>query len=223
MSVEVDGLIAKLKELKVEIFGKLKLYLGTIDQKKVVIVKCGVGKVYAAAAAAILLSRYKNISLVINLGVAGGVCRDLRQGDFALGANTIQHDCDLTAGGLKIGQVADRDKREFVCCESLVKKMSVVLGDLGFKYKLGTIVSGDQFINCKEKVEWLRSEFNAIACDMETASIAQVCEGFSVPFLVLRSISDNADESAITDFDQFCREAAARSISAVEKFLKHNF
>jgi len=220
MAIEVDGLIKKIKELKVKHIGNLKCYYGTIGKKQVVVVRCGVGKVYSSLAATALLTMHKNISLVINLGVAGGVSKSLNQGDFAIGLNSIQHDYDLSPDGLPIGQVAGRDKKEFNCDFKESASVALILKKLGYTYETGTIVSGDQFINCKDKVAWMRSEFNAIACDMETAAIAQVCEVFNKPFLSLRSISDNADGSAAIDFNEFCSEAAARSIEAVSRFLQ---
>jgi len=218
MAVEVSELIDQLKNPKKESVNGFDFYLGQIGSNKVVINRCGVGKVYSSSATAVLLSRYKNVSLVINLGVAGGISKELNQGDFALATACIQHDF-ITPGGI-VGLIGDREKPEFECCGYSSLKMASKLADLKFKHKAGIIVSGDQFIACKQKVAELATNFNAIACDMETAAIAQVCDIFKVPFLGLRSISDNADNSAVLDFDAFCAIAAKRSIEAVSEFLQ---
>jgi len=184
------------------------------------VVKCGIGKVFASMAASVMISHFKGITLVINLGVAGGIEKDLCQGDFAVAFSSIQHDYDLSPEGLPVGNVAGYTKREFASDTSAAQKMCRVLGDAKYAYKMGVIVSGDQFIACGKKTAWLKNEFNAIACDMETGAIAHVCDILGVPFLGVRAISDNADDGAALDFNAFCTEAAKRSIYAVSEFLK---
>ena len=223
MQVEIEGLLKKLAELTAKKVGALTIYKGQLKQKDtkkivdVVVCKCGVGKVFSSLATATIMQMYPKVSLVINLGVAGGLANDLNQGDFALATGAIQHDFLALEGGY--GLVAGYQEREFTVCSSAASKMQDALESLGFKYKTGIIVSGDQFIQDKNKTAWLKKEFNAIACDMETAAIAQVCDVFSVPFLGIRSISDNADGGAMLDFLEFCDVAAERSIMAVTKFL----
>ncbi|MCL2847560.1 MAG: 5'-methylthioadenosine/adenosylhomocysteine nucleosidase [Firmicutes bacterium] len=222
MQVEIEGLVQKIKKPKIKIIGALSFVSGVIGASKVVVVKCGIGKVNSATATSVMLMAFKDIKLVINLGVAGGLDNSLFQGDFVVGSSCIQHDFDLTVEGLKMGQLAGCESREFLCCNVAISKMQMVLDGLDFRYKIGTIVSGDQFIACDQKTAWLRSEFEALACDMESASIAQVCSSFNMPFISVRSISDGATDDAFLDFAQFAVIASERSISAVEKFLLNN-
>jgi len=219
MQVEIEGLVEKIKKPKTKTIGGLMFVSGSIGDSKVVIIKCGIGKVNAGAATSIMVTTFKEIKLVINLGVAGGIGEGLYQGDFVVADCSIQHDFDLTVEGLRPGQLAEYDSREFKSCSLAVKKMQAVLDGLEFRYKTGIIVSGDQFIANNEKVEWLKVEFNALACDMETSAIAQVCKAFNMPFLAVRSVSDGATDEAYLDFAQFVIVAAERSIKAVEEFL----
>jgi len=227
MEMEVAGLVQRLTDVKIEKAGKLTFYRGKFKSdgakkmQEVVAVRCGIGKVFAAAAASVMLSRFKNIKLVINLGVAGGLADGMRQGDFAVGVKAIQHDYDLTVDESMVkGQIAGYETRDFNACGAAIEKMCAVLKRLNFTHQTGIIVSGDQFIADADKVARLKKEFAAIACDMETAAIAHVCDIFYVPFLGVRSISDNADGTAVLDFNEFCFKAAQRSIAAVAEFLK---
>jgi len=219
MQVEIEGLVKKVKGRKEFRVGELLFVKGTIADKGVVICRCGIGKVNSAMAASVMICFFKDVSLVINLGVAGGLDEALKQGDFVVGSNSIQHDFDLTVEGLKMGQLSGRNERAFLSCEAAVSRMAAVLDTLGYSYKLGTIVSGDQFIACNKRTAWLSSEFSALACDMESAAIAHVCSVLQVPFLAVRAISDGASDGAFMDFSQFVEIAAARSILAVEGFL----
>jgi len=220
MEIEIASLVDILTEKKEITVGKLLFTHGKYSGKEVVVVKCGIGKVFAASAATAMILTFPNIKLIINLGVAGGLHPALKQGDFAVAQHSVQHDYDLTPEGLPIGNVAGYDNRNFACDKTAVQNMCSVLEAENFIHKKGVIVSGDQFIACDKKTAWLKKEFSAIACDMETASIAQVCDLFSIAFLGVRAISDNASEGAALDFNAFCAQAAKRSIAAVKQFLK---
>ncbi|MCL2062495.1 MAG: 5'-methylthioadenosine/adenosylhomocysteine nucleosidase [Firmicutes bacterium] len=219
MEIEVAALRTQLQNAKNLTCGNLTVTQGTLHDKLVAVCRCGIGKAASAAAAAFIISRFKNVRLLISLGVAGGVCPELRQGDFVLASASVQHDYDQTPDGLAIGQMADYPSREFPSCPQAVSKMSRVLFDMGARYKTGVIASGDQFIQSKQKAAWLHTEFSALACDMETAAIAQVCAMFGKKFVGLRAISDNADGSAVEDFYAFAKKAAALSLTAVINFI----
>ena len=219
MEIEIAGLVKKMTGAKEISKGKISVTVGKLNGKDVAVCKCGIGKVHAAAAAAFILERFNKIKLVINLGVAGGIKPGIKQGDFVAASAAVQHDYDHTPDGLIIGQVAGYDNREFICDKAAAEKMCKILKKLGYTHEYGVIASGDQFIESKEKSAWLYKEFNAYAVDMETAAIAHVCDMFNIPFLGVRSISDNADGGAVEDFYSFAEKAAERSISAVCAFL----
>ncbi|MCL2255883.1 MAG: 5'-methylthioadenosine/adenosylhomocysteine nucleosidase, partial [Firmicutes bacterium] len=195
-----------------------------LNGKDVVIVKSGIGKVSAATATAVLLSEYDTVEYVINLGVCGGLKKGTRQGDVIVANHSVQHDYDLTPVGLPIGQVEGQDEALFAHDKPLAKKISVLRrGTIGDEnepvYHFGTVASGDQFVSCNKKSKWIQETFSAIAVDMETAAIAQVCKMFNVKFLSLRTVSDRADDNAIMSYEEFEEMAAKRSIEIVKDIL----
>ena len=220
MEVEIAGVVSKITELQVVKSGKLQVARGKIGGKEVAVCRCGIGKVNAAAAASFMIERFKDITLVINLGVAGGIKSGIRQGDFVVASAAVQHDYDLSPDGSPVGRVAGYESHEFTCEREAADKMSQALTALGYTHYRGVIASGDQFINCKQKCHDLSTQFRAYACDMETAAIAHVCDLFGKKFLGVRAMSDNADGTAIDDFYTFMQKAAERSIAAVCRFLE---
>jgi len=219
MEIEIAGLVKKLTGAREITAGKLTITTGRFGRADVAVCRCGIGKVHAAAAATLMIERFPEIALVINLGVAGGIKPGIKQGDFVVAAEAVQHDYDLVAEGLTKGQVAGYEKTGFDSDSNAVQKMCATLEELGYAYEKGIIASGDQFIWNKEKAAQLYSEYGAYACDMETAAVAQVCEMLGKKFLGVRSMSDNADGGAVEDFFDFALKAAERSVAAVCAFI----
>jgi adenosylhomocysteine nucleosidase len=203
MTEELENLIKTMDVESKEKKAEMTFYSGTLFNKKVVLVVCGIGKVNAAVCAQILIDGF-NVDNVINVGIAGGIGENIYPGDVVVADNLVQHDMDTSAFGDRIGQIPRLDTYDFKCEEKLVStayEASRKLNDVnGF---VGRIVSGDQFIADIEKIKWLNKEFNAAACEMEGVSIAQVCHLNNIPFVVIRSISDNANNGAHMDYEKF--------------------
>ena len=203
MSEELEIL---LKDMKLETFeekAKMKFHKGKLWGHDVVAVVCGIGKVNAAVCTQILASEY-NVSAVINVGVAGGIGKDIYPGDVVIAENLVQYDMDTTAFGDPIGQIPRMDTFDFKCDEKLVETAKAACDEASaFKTFSGRIVSGDMFVASLDKIQWLEKEFGALACEMEGASIAHVCYLNNIPFVVVRSISDNANNGAHMDFEKF--------------------
>lgn len=213
-----------LKDLSLEEKSKkanMTFYKGMLYGQNVVAVVCGIGKVNSAVCTQILISEY-NVDKVINVGVAGGIGKDIYPGDIVIAENLVQHDMDTSAFGDKIGQIPRLDTFDFKCdleLISLAEKSCSELSDLN-SYT-GRIASGDQFIANIEKIQWLDTEFGAISCEMEGASIAQVCYLNSIPFVVIRSISDNANNGAHMDYEKFIPIAVKNSTKILKKMLEN--
>lgn len=159
----------------------------------VVAVKCGIGKVNAAAAAAYLIGT-RCVSCVFNAGLSGAVS-GLKREDMIAGESYIECDFDLTAIGYAPGEKCDGQKSLLKPDEKL---LSYALKSEGIlKAKCGT---GDMFLSDKEKKVYFRNTFGIEAFDMETGAIASVCDKAGVPMLSLRKISDDADDSALGDY-----------------------
>ncbi|MDP4143246.1 MAG: 5'-methylthioadenosine/adenosylhomocysteine nucleosidase [Bacillota bacterium] len=220
MDEELEILLPKLNLDRKEIKAQMEFNFGTLFGKQVVLVRCGIGKVNAAVCTQILIDDF-NVNTVINVGVAGGIGKDVFPGDVVIGSNLVQHDVDTTAFGDRIGQIPRLDTYEFVCNEELVLLAKKACEELNENnHYAGRIVTGDQFIADSKKIQWLEEEFKAMACEMEGGSIAHVCYLNSIPFVVIRSISDNANNGAHMDYEKFKPIAVKNSSTIIENMLK---
>lgn len=226
------GIIAAMKEEMQEIKNlmtdieivqeyELKLYKGKINNRKVVLVEAGVGKVNAARVTQIIIDKFK-IKQIINVGSAGTVNDELEIGDIVIGKKLIQHDFDITAFGhpkgyiSNIGRYVEIDKKLYTIIRS---KISKIAKDK-FKIKIGTIVSGDIFCTDIKMKNKIREKFDADAVEMEGAAIAQVCKLDNVPCLVIRSISDNPNGKNQITFDEYLKIASKRCAIIINELLK---
>ena len=192
---------------------------GKLWSNEVIAVVCGIGKVNAAVCTQILVSEF-NVDKVINVGVAGGIGKDIYPGDVVIATNLVEHDMDTTAFGDPHGQVPRMDTFDFKCDSSLIESANSACKKVGgFNTFTGRIVSGDVFVADVEKIKWLKKEFNALSCEMEGASIAHVCYLNNIPVVVIRSISDNANNGAHMDFEKFTPIAVKNSTSILKEML----
>ncbi len=220
MNEELEILLKDMHVQSTEEKAKMTFNKGSLWGKEVIAVVCGVGKVNAAICTQILASEYK-VDTVINVGVAGGIGKDIYPGDVVIANNLVEHDMDTTAFGDKHGQIPRLDTFDFKCDEKLVKIALEACDEAkDIKTFLGRIVTGDQFVANIEKIQWLSSEFEAFACEMEGGSIAHTCYLNSIPFVVIRSISDNANNGAHMDFEKFVPIGVKNSTTILEKMIK---
>lgn len=203
MSEELEILLKDMKLEDTQVKAKMTFHKGKLWGKDVVAVVCGIGKVNSAVCTQILASEY-NVSSIINVGVAGGIGKDIYPGDVVIAENLVQYDMDTTAFGDPIGQIPRMDTFDFKCDENLVAVAKSACAEANdFKTFSGRIVSGDMFVASIDKIKWLEETFQALACEMEGASIAHTCYLNNIPFVVIRSISDNANNGAHMDFEKF--------------------
>lgn len=223
MDSEITLLTAQMQTCSKETKANLTFYRGTLCDRSVVIVKCGVGKVNAAACAQMLIDCYA-VDALINVGVAGGVSSSLKVLDVVVGEKLVQHDFDLTPFGYVKGflgsdfggdsQQPTYFEADRSLVERCVKAAKTVIGD-EHTCHVGVIASGDEFVAGSDRREAISSAFGALASEMEGASIAQVASLNNIPFLVVRTISDLADGSAPVSFEtvvQFAADTAAAII-----------
>lgn len=213
----MDEEVAKLKEHMTDVAvttkASMDFYHGKLNGKEVVIVRSGIGKVNAAICTQILVDDYK-VSAVINTGIAGSLRSEINIGDIVLSTDALEHDMEATAFGYPVGQIPRMDTLAFEADKNLIalaeKCCAKVNPDI--KTFVGRVVSGDQFIANKEKKEWLIENFGGYCTEMEGASIAHCAYLNHIPFLVIRAISDKADDSAQMDYPTFEALAIERSV-----------
>lgn len=168
---------------------------------QLVVVKCGIGKVNAAACTQALIDKFA-CDAIINVGIAGAIGQSIKIGDVVVATDLIEHDFDASGIGLKRGEIPRMDTSTFTCDPALVELASRVCNQVlnESNVHLGRIVSGDEFVSSKEKKIFLRSTFKGLAAEMEGAAIAHVCHINRVPFVVIRAMSDSADDNANEDY-----------------------
>ena len=214
---EIKKIMQEIEEIKIK---ELIFFRGKINNNNVILVEAGIGKVNAARVTQLMIDKFE-IEKIINVGSAGSANNELKIGDIVIGKRLVQHDFDITAFGhpkgfiTNIGQYVESDSELISKMEQTISKLS----QNEFKIKIGTIASGDIFCTEPKMKEKIRTKFNADAIEMEGAAIAQVCKLNEIPFIVIRSISDNPDRKNEITFDQFLEKASKRCAEIINKFL----
>lgn len=219
MSVEVEALKAKMENPKRETVSGIEFVSGTLSGRPAVVAQCGIGKVFAAVCAEIMILKY-GVSRIINTGVAGTLSSDIGILDFAVSTAVVQHDMDTTAIGDAPGLISGINVIEISAAPALTSLVLSRAEALGYKALGGIIASGDQFINNSDRKAFIRDTFGAIACEMEGAAIGHVCYISGVDFAVIRCISDNASGEAEMEYPEMVSRAAVRSQALVESILE---
>ena len=219
MQIEIDALKEKLEDAKVETFSGIEFVSGTLYKKNVVCAKCGIGKVFAALCTQTMILKYKP-DLIVNTGVAGGLAEGLSILDIVVCESCVQHDMDTSPLGDPVGLISGINIVNIPANEEICETLCKSVEAIGIKCQRGVIATGDQFVATEEKREFLKSTFNAAACEMEGASVGHVCYVNEVPFGIVRAISDGGDSAAEMDYPTFAALAAENSVRAMEKFIE---
>ena len=214
MRKELALLLPLLQAPESQSIDGLEFHVGTMGNHQVVVMQCGIAKVNAAIGTVTLINNF-HPDLIINSGVAGGADKSVNVGDIVVGDKVAYHDVwcgpESTYGavqGLPLYYEADKHALQLVSDDKTVKK--------------GLIVSGDQFVDSIEQVKIIKSHFpDALAVDMESGAIAQVCELRHVPFLSLRIISDSpgASHNNTQQYNDFWEDAPVHTFHVLHDLL----
>lgn len=227
---EVLYLRGRLREPERTVLAHIDFDLGILDEQPVVLVASGMGKVSMALVATLLVDRF-HCSAIVFTGVAGGLDPQLRIGDIVIADRVVQHDFGVTMdeqlntyqpGHLpfinrteRLGYEPDpglMDHVKRLLAGLTLPVLSTPADDGGPpQIRYGTVLTGDQYLHCEATRIRLRNDFGGVAIDMESGALAQVCESFGVPWLVVRGLSDLAGAHSGTDFQRFLEDVAARS------------
>jgi len=214
MAIEAERIREKMTDIAEEEISGISFVSGKLGECEAVVAVCGIGKVFAALCTQTMCIRYAPDG-IINTGVGGTLTDRLSIGDLAVSAAVVQHDMDTSPLGDPVGLISGINVVEIAADAGMVQKVCDICKAKGIRHHCGTIASGDQFIASREKKEWIADTFRGIACEMEGASVGQVCYVNRVPFVILRAISDSADGGACEDYPSFARAAARTSASVV--------
>jgi len=220
MQEEMEAIKNIMSEISEKNIYDLTFIEGKINEKECVLVKCGVGKVNSSRTTQILIDNF-NIEYIINVGSAGTANNELKIGDIVIGKNLVQHDFDITAFGHKKGYISNIGEK-ISSDENLIDKFEKAVNSFenrDYKIKIGIIASGDIFCTEKAMKEKINSKFNADAIEMEGAAIAQVCFLDKIPFIIIRSISDNPDGNNNITFEKYLELASKRCADILKRVI----
>jgi MTA/SAH nucleosidase len=220
MEQEIELLRESMANVKHVSFGKFSAYEGELTGKRMVLVLSGIGKVNAAVSTSWVIHQFAP-DCVINTGSAGGLGKGLKVGDVVIGETVAHHDVDVTAFSYVWGQVPQLPA-VFASDSNLIRQAEKAAQVFdGAAVTQGLIVSGDRFVHSSEGVAEIRSHFPEVkAVEMEAAAIAQTCHQLEVPFVIIRAVSDSADEKADISFEEFLKTAAVSSAKMVTEIVK---
>ena len=216
MEAEVSLLKSRLDIISAKQVAGIDFYMGRLSSKNVVVARCRIGKVNAAICAQILIDMY-GVDYVINTGVAGAIAGELDIGDVVVSSDLVHHDFDTSGVGDVRYVNPSLDESFFKADDKLVgvaKASCDAILTHGKSY-VGRISTGDQFVMSDEEKARIWQDLGAMCVEMEGAAIAQVCYLNNIPFVVIRSISDKADNSAHMSFETFVEEASDISANVV--------
>ena len=219
MKEEVDGICAMLENPSESEYLGITFFSGELFGKRVVVAKCGVGKVFASACASAMILMFSP-SLIVNTGVGGGLKSGIRVLDTVVAETLCQHDMDTSPIGDPKGLISGINRIYFESDKRAAEILRRAAEENGIVCHLGRIASGDQFVATAEQKKRIVEEFSADVCEMEGAAIAQAAYIGKTPFAVIRAISDGADESSSMDYMKFLPISAEKSMKLVLSLVK---
>ena len=222
MEEEVASLKGALTDPQTTLIAGMEFWEGKLEGEDVVIVQCGMGKVNAGICAHTLINNF-GCTRIINTGVAGSLDNQIDIGDIVVSVDAVQHDFTVEAIGFAKGEIPYTGIYAFPADETMreeaVEAVRAAAPDI--QVFEGRICSGDQFVSSKEQKETILSNFGGMCCEMEGGAIAQVCYLNNTPFVIIRAISDKADNSEEVSYETFKDEAAEHCASVVRYMIAH--
>ncbi len=219
MEIETSAIKAELINPEEQVISGISFVKGFWQGKEVVVATAGVGKVFAAICAEAMILNY-HPQWIVNTGVAGALDKGLRILDVVISQEVVQHDMDTSPLGDPVGLLSGINQVQLPADPGLVARFKEAADALEVYALIGTVASGDQFVAEGTKKQWIVEQFGAACCEMEGASIGQVCYVNQVPFVVLRAISDGAQEEATMDYPAFAAKAAVQSVAILRKGME---
>lgn len=236
---ELAHLRSILSEAKRQEIAQITFDVGALEGHRVVLAAAGMGKVNTGVVAALLADRFR-CRVIVFTGVAGGLDPELCIGDVVIADRVVQHDCGLLQderlhpyqpghvpfinpterlGYLADPQLVERVKRRLGGIDLPLLSVTAGSARRPSRINFGTILTGDQYLHCERTRDRLYNDFGGLAIDMEGGALAQVCESFGIPWLVIRALSDLAGAGSGLDFNRFVQKVAVSSARLLLRVL----
>ncbi|MFV0380241.1 MAG: 5'-methylthioadenosine/adenosylhomocysteine nucleosidase [Anaerorhabdus sp.] len=217
MEIEVQAILSLMDDVKKNVKSGIDFYIGKLSNQECIVVKSGIGKTYAAMSVAILMENY-DVSGVVNIGTAGGLHPDMKVLDVVISKQVVHHDVDVPDWEKGF----DLNERCFFSDKKYLEIMSDIISDEDCGVWLGNTVTGDCFVYREDQFDRINREYKGALCaEMEGAAIAQVCDHYKKPFIIIRSLSDvvHLNDSELT-FNEYAKRASQRSAIWCKKFIE---
>jgi len=213
MDQEIDALIRQMKDKEEKTMAGMTFHHGKLWNNEAVVVKSGVGKVNMAVCTQLMIDLYE-VDILINTGIAGGLHKDIEVGDIVISSDAMQHDVDVTSRGFKPGEIPFMESSVFKADPELaaMAKEACEIVNPEIACYIGRVVTGDQFISDNRKKAEIIEKFDACCAEMEGAAMAQVAVLNKVPFVIIRAISDKADDQAKVLVKEFEEKAIVHTL-----------
>ena len=208
MELEVESHKAQMTVTNTTTRANMEFYEGVLGSANVVVVRCGIGKVNAAIGAQILCDCF-GVTHIVNTGIAGSLCAEQNIGDMVVSSDVWHHDFDCMAFGYPMCRIPGMPQ-SFAADENMIALARQAAEQTGSAVRIGRIASGDQFVADQKLKDQIIERTQALCTEMEGAAIAQTAYRNGIPFVILRCISDKADNSAEMDYPSFEAMAAQR-------------
>lgn len=221
MEEEVEKLKAVMEDAEIINRAGMEFNKGKISGKDVVVVRSGIGKVNAGICTQILADIF-NVDVIINTGIAGSLKDEINIGDIVLSLDTVQHDMDAVAFGYPLGQIPRMDTLSFPADERLIDTARQCCERVNPDIRVftGRVVSGDQFVADRAVKKSISDNFGGYCTEMEGAAIGQAAYLNRIPYVVIRAISDKADNSASMDYPAFEAMAIEHTVKLMKEMIK---
>ena len=216
MDEEITIIASEMIDLKEYDINNIKFYKGKIYDIDIVLVKSGIGMVNASITTTLMFKEF-GVDKILFSGVAGSLNRNVNVGDVVIGDSLLEYLFDVTEFGYEIGTIPRMDTSIFRS-DILLNKIKNILKNDNIYY--GKILSGDKFVSNLSEKEKLGEKFNALAVDMESASVAHCAHVLGIEFAIIRSISDSLNSSSVMEYTEFVNLAANNSKDVILKILK---
>ncbi|MFV0529169.1 MAG: 5'-methylthioadenosine/adenosylhomocysteine nucleosidase [Lachnospiraceae bacterium] len=221
MDEEINQLIEVLDHDTVTVKAQMEFHEGQLEGKPVVLVRSGIGKVNAGICAQILADVF-DVSCIINTGIAGGMREEIHIGDIVISEDVLHHDVDAQGFGYERGQIPRMDTLSFPANRRLIELARQICTQVNPEIQVfvGRVLTGDQFIAEQARKKEIQEWFHGDCTEMEGAAIAQAAYLNQLPFVIIRAISDNANEEATVDYPTFEKQAILHSVRLIKGLVQ---
>ena len=221
MDEEVALLKEKMEAVSVTEKASMEFCQGRLCGRETVVVRSGIGKVNAGICAQILVDTF-GVTELINTGIAGSLKNEIDIGDIVVSSDAVQHDMDARSFGYERGQIPRMETLSFPADQRLIAlaKQACAETNPEIGVHVGRIASGDQFVADRKLKDEIASWTGGYCTEMEGAAVAQAAYLNGTPFVIIRAISDKADDSASVDYPTFEKQAILHCVRLVGRFVE---